>query len=129
MITLVNETDKYRRSPLDISKMGTRYNTETGFYSFQSPTLETIEKYYFWLLRNSTIKPFKQKYRYRPDYLSNEEYGTPMLWQLLMFINGVYSVEEFDLVDVIIPPIDIIMEMTRDNYPDLTPEQLQSVNW
>jgi hypothetical protein len=109
--------------------MGTRYKTETGYYSFQSPTLETIEKYYFWLLRNSTLKPFNQKYRYRPDYLSNEEYGTPMLWQLLMFINGIYSVEEFDPVEVIIPPIEIIMEMTRDNYPELTPEQLQSINW
>lgn len=129
MITLVNETDKYRRSPLDISKMGTKYQTETGYYTFQSPTLETIEKNYFWLLRNSTVKPFNQKYRYRPDYLSAAEYGTPMLWQFIMFINGVFSVEEFDLVEVILPPLDIIMQMTKDNYPSLTPAQLKSIDW
>jgi len=129
MITLNNETDKYARSPLDISKMGTKYRTENNYYVFQSPTLETIEKNYFWLLRNSKIKKFNQKYRYRPDYLSNKEYGTPMLWQLLMFINGVFSVEEFDLVEVIIPPLEVIMEITKDNYPELPSNQYRSVAW
>ena len=129
MITLNNETEKYKRSPLDISKMGTKYRTENKYYVFQSPTLETIEKNYFWLLRNSKIKKFNQKYRFRPDYLSHKEYGTPMLWQLLMFINGVFSVEEFDLVEVIIPALEIIMEITKDNYPDLPPDQLRSIAW
>lgn len=129
MITLNNETDKYMRSPLDVSKMGTKYRTENNYYVFQSPTLETIEKNYFWLLRNSKIKKFNQKYRYRPDYLSNNEYGTPMLWQLLMFINSVFSVEEFDLVEVIVPPLEIIMEMTKDNYPELPSNQYRSVAW
>jgi hypothetical protein len=129
MITLNNETEKYKRSPLDISKMGTKYRTENKYYVFQSPTLETIEKNYFWLLRNSKIKKFNQKYRFRPDYLSNKEYGTPMLWQLLMFINGVFSVEEFDLVEVIIPALEVIMEITKDNYPDLPPDQFRSIAW
>lgn len=129
MITLNDETDKYMRSPLDISKMGTKYRTENNYYVFQSPTLETIEKNYFWLLRNSKIKKFNQKYRFRPDYLSNNEYGTPMLWQLLLFINSVFSVEEFDLAEVIIPPLEIIMEITKDNYPELPSDQYRSVAW
>ncbi len=129
MITLNNETEKYKQSPLDISKMGSKYKTENNYYIFQSPTLDTIEKNYFWLLRNSKIKPFNQKYRYRPDYLSNDEYSTPMLWQLLMFINSVFSVEEFDLVEVIIPALEIIMEITKDNYPDLPSNQLRSIAW
>ena len=33
----------------------------------------------------------------KPDYLSYDEYGTVQLAQLLMYVNGVSSLEDFDL--------------------------------
>lgn len=128
-ITIDTETRQQRRSPFDISKMADRYKTENGLFSFQSPTLETIEKNIYFLLRNSTIEKFESKYRFKPDYLSYDRYGTPILDQLLLYVNSVQTVEDFNLQEVIIPTKQAVIEMLRDNFPEKESSELTEVNW
>lgn len=127
--TIEDETKQFIRSPFNIGKMGDQYKTENDLFSFPSPTLATIDKFLFYLLRNSKIKKFAPKYKYRPDYLSFDEYGTTILWQLLMYVNGVPSAEDFVLKEVVVPSLQSIVTMNRDNFPEIPTEELKEVNW
>lgn len=129
-VLISDESKQFARSPFDIGKMGNRFKTENELFSFPSPTLATIEKNIFFLLRNSTFTIFEPKYRFRPDYLSADQYGTVILWELLMYVNGVFAVEDFDdLGDVVIPSLQSVIELNKDNFPMLPTEELTEVNW
>ena len=69
------------------------------------------------------------KYIYKPDYFSFDEYGTVALSYLLMYINGVFSVEDFDLNTVIIPSFDAIVEICQDKFPKQDVDNLEAVSW
>ena len=127
--TIEDEAKQQSRSPFNIGKMGPQYKTANELFSFPSPTLTTIEKHIFYLLRNSSIEKFAPKYKYRPDYLSFDKYGTTILWQLLMYVNGVTSVEDFDIKEVVVPSVQSIVEINKDNFPDLPTADLPEINW
>jgi len=127
--TIDNEAKQFSRSPFNIGRMGPKYKTVNELFSFPAPELATIEKHVFFLLRNSSIEKFAPKYKYRPDYLSFDKYGTTVLWQLLLYINGVPSVEDFDMKEVVIPSIQAIIEINKDNFPDEPTEDLKEINW
>ena len=127
--TIDNEAKQYSRSPFNIGKMGAQYKTTNDLFSFPAPELLTIEKHIFFLLRNSSIEKFAPKYKYRPDYLSFDKYGTTILWQLLLYVNGVPSVEDFDIKEVVIPSTQSIVEINKDNFPDLPTEELREIDW
>lgn len=128
-VTIDRETKQLIRSPLDISKMSDRYKTANGIYSLPSPTLTTIEKNLYFLLRNSKSEKFKSEYKFKPDYLSFDEYGTVILDQLLMYINNVKTVEEFDLQTVVIPTFDAIVSILSDDFPEKEPSEMIVVDW
>lgn len=127
--TIDQEAKNFAKSPFSIEKMGDRYKTNNDLFSFPSPTLSTIEKYLFFLLRNSTVKIMDAKYRWKPDYLSHAEYGTVILWELLMYVNQVFSVEDFNLKEVVVPSLPAIIEMNQANFPKKDVNDLISVNW
>lgn len=126
--TIDKEARRFAQSPFSIERMADRYKTDNNLFSFPAPTLETIEKYLFYLLRNSTVKSMDSKYRWKPDYLSHAEYGTVILWQLLMYVNQVFCVEDFDLKEVVIPSLSAIIEMNQSNFPKKDVEDLKSVS-
>jgi len=128
-ITLDSETKQIIRSPLDISKMADRYKTSNDIYSVQSPTLYTIEKNLYFLLRNSKTELFQGQYKFKPDYLSFDEYNTVILDQLLMYVNNIKSVEEFNLQTVIIPSLDSIVSILSDNSPTKDPSEMVIIDW
>jgi len=128
-ILIDNESTRNIRSPLDIEKFSQRFKTENGYFSFPDPNLETIDKNLYYLLRNSREIAFENKYKYKPDYLSYDEYGTTMLCKLLMYVNGIFSAEDFDLQTVIIPTIQSITYILRDSYPNVKPDDLQEISW
>jgi len=128
-VTIDNETKQVIRSPLDISKMSDRYKTANGIYSLPSPTLTTIEKNLYFLLRNSRSETFKSEYKFKPDYLSYDEYNTVILDQLLMYVNNVKTVEEFDLHTVVIPTFDAIVSILADDFPEKEASELTVVDW
>jgi hypothetical protein len=117
MITIDQESRQNILSPIDLDNMTNRYRTSSGLFIFSSPDLWTIEKNLFYLLRNSTLVEFNSKYRYRPDYFSYDEYGTVQLAQLIMYVNNCPSIEDFDLVQVVIPSMSSIVEILSDKIP------------
>jgi len=127
--TIDKEAERFARSPFSIERMATRYKTDNDLFSFPSPTLATIERYLFFLLKNSTVKVMDSKYRWKPDYLSYDEYGTVILWELLMYVNQIFAVEDFNLKEVVIPSLQSIIEMNQANFPTKEVDELTSVNW
>jgi len=129
MITITEEAQQRQLSPLSIGSMGETYKTTNDIFTFPSPELWTIERNLYFLLRNSDQEKFDQKYKYRPDYLSFDKYGTTILAFLLMFVNGVSCIEDFNLENVVIPGISSIIDMCRDNIPKKSVDKMTEVNW
>ena len=92
--------------------------SETSFLDFNDQFLN-INKYY--LLSRSDIKEFHPRWQFRPNYLSYDIYGTTSFAYLLLFMNDVVSVVEFDFDYVKVPRIGAIKELIITNqrqYPD-----------
>jgi len=104
----------------DLDNFRTLYSTtetdsdETILIQFVAPTIVAFEKYRFCLLQNSDLKPLDPGRYYRPDYVSYDNYGTPNLWALLLFINNISSLEDFNIANVLIPTKKIISSMALD---------------
>lgn len=128
-IFIDNEVKQRIRHPLELDNMADRYKTETEIFTFTSPSLWVLEKHLYFLLRNSTKKDFDSKYTMRPDYLSYDEYGTVTLAPLLMYVNGVPSIEDFELLKVIVPDLQSIVEIIQDKFRKKTTDELEEVAW
>jgi len=129
MITIDKESKQRARLAIDIDNMCDRFKSVNSVFTFPSPSLWTIDKNYFYLLRNSIQKKFNPKYKMRPDYLSFDEYGTVTLADLLMYINGVFSAEDFDLVTVIVPSFTSIVDICGDKFSEQEVGDLSEVTW
>jgi len=127
--TIDQEVKAALRSPFDISKMSEIYKTTNGYYTFQSPSLDTINKYFYYLLRYSKELKFDKKYKYRPDYLSYDQYGTVTLDQLLLYVNGISSPEDFDLITVFVPEKEAVIEILQDNFREKDIEDMTEITW
>ena len=130
--TIYDEARDRARQAIDFEKQGDRYKTSNDYYTFPDPNLETLEKYLFYLLKNSKEVDFDNSiYQYKPDYLSYDYYGTPSLDKLLMFINGIRTVEDFrDLKTVLVPSLQSINTILQDNFnPDKDVDDLDIVGW
>lgn len=116
--------------PIDLDNYSERFKTENGLYVFTEPWLWILQKDMFFLLKDAVEEDFEQKYKYRPDYLSFDKYGTVILAPILMYVNDVFNIEEFDLDTVIIPSYGAIVTITQERYPKKkTPDELNSVGW
>ena len=129
MITIDVLSKLNNRSLANIDNMTDRYRTENGIYTFPNPSMWVIEKNLYHLLENSVYKEFEKKYKMRPNYLSYDEYGSTIYDKLLMYVNSIQSVEDFDLDVVIIPSYDAIVEMVKDRETPKHISELSSVDW
>jgi len=129
MITIENEAKRLSKLAFNLDKMCTRYQTENTYFSFPNPSFYTLNKNLFYLLRNSKKITFESKYKMRPDYLSFDEYGTTVLYGILMFVNNVFCIEDFDLNSVIIPSLQSIISVSRDKISDSDNSDLDSIEW
>lgn len=129
MITIDDESRQRVRIAIDIDNMSQRYITSSNIFTFTSPSLWTLEKNLYYLLRNSTEIEFDLKYKWKPDYFSYDEYGTVVLAPILMYVNNVYCIEDFDLVTIIVPSLSSIINICQDKFPKEDVSQLTSVDW
>jgi hypothetical protein len=127
---LINTESRQRiRSPIEVDNFSPRFKTNNGLYTFTSPSLWTIEKNLFYLLKNSDEIKFDLKYKYKPSYLSYDQYNTVVLEYLLMYINNVYCVEDFNLTTVIIPSLSSIIDICQDKFSKQSVTNMESVGW
>lgn len=129
MITIDQEAKERVRHPLNLDNMADRYKTSSGYFTFTSPSLWTIEKHLFYLLKNSVQRDFDPKYKWRPDYLSYDEYGLITFAPFLMYVNNVLCIEEFDLITVIIPTRTSLINVCRDKFSKKDVSEMTEVNW
>jgi hypothetical protein len=129
MITIDKEASQRSTMPIDIDFFCTRYRTTNGLYSFSSPSLWTIDKYLYYLLANSVEKTFQSQYKQRPDFLSYDEYGTVILAPVLLYVNGIFCIEDFDLDKVYIPTYSVIADIVQDKFNAKGSSNLVGVKW
>ncbi len=128
-ITIEQESRQRSRLAIDINFSGNRYRTDNKLFTFPAPTLEMIDQHLYFLLKNSEEKEFERQYLMRPDYLSFDEYGTVALAQMLMYVNTIPALEEFDLQTVIVPTFSAVVEMLKDKFPVQDANTLIEVAW
>jgi len=129
-VDTIDQESKLRiRVPLDLDNMSVRYVTENSLYTFTSPSFWTIEKNLFYLMRNSVQIDFDISYKYKPDYFCYDEYGTVQLAYMIMYVNNVFCFEDFDLVTIIIPTTDAILEICKDKFPKQELDELTPIKW
>ena len=107
---LATDMDKFRR----YYSMKEEHTDETIFVKFIAPKIIAFEEYRFYLLQNSETKPLSPANYYRPDYVSYTEYGTINLWALLLFINDIPTIEDFDVENILVPTQKSILEISRN---------------
>ena len=110
LIQLATDMDRYRR----YYSMKEEHTNESIFVKFVAPKLIAFEEYRFYLLKNSETKPLSPVNYYRPDYVSYTEYGTINLWALLLFINDIPTIEDFDVENILVPTQKSILEISRN---------------
>ena len=131
-ITTTKQANTLSKTFTDLDFYRRRYtivednNNEKIVVQFVAPQLASYEEYRFTLLKNSTTKQLKPIYFFRPDYVSYEEYGTTNLWALLLFINDIATIEEFNKEVIFIPTLSIINSIStesvkREMYNDIVP--------
>jgi len=78
-----------------------------------APAITLFDKYRFYIFQNCSRERMELKYKYRPDYLSYDRYGTTNWWNLILYINDIPTIEEFDLEQVLIPNLDCIGKLNE----------------
>jgi len=78
-----------------------------------NPYIELLAQNYDFLKENSVNVDLDKKYVYRPDYLSYDIYGTTSLWQMLLFVNNCFTIEEFKLEKVYVPTKGAVRQVLR----------------
>ena len=109
-------------SPLDSDNMKIKYyekNNETNFIvNYVGAAYPTLEKNLFTLLRVSSKHAFKSTWKQRPDYASYDLYKTEIYWYILMYVNGVFCIEDFKDLDYILAPSYIaLLDIVKDRAP------------
>lgn len=103
--TIAQEAKALSNTSTDLDFFRRQYFTsDNGIsVSFVSPYIICFEEYRFYLIKNSVLNDLSIRYHYRPDYLSYDRYATTNLWSLLMYINNIPCIEEFDKERILVP--------------------------
>jgi hypothetical protein len=128
--TIDVESRKASQLVTDIDKQRRRYIKKSGDVKVQfvSPSIFNYERFFFYLLRNSTYSQLGRNYIQRPDYLSYDQYSTTTLWPVLLFVNRVQSIEDFVGPTVYIPSYSSILELSKNNQTLLDSIDLDKIN-
>lgn len=130
MITIDSEARSRVRMSFDLDYMAERYRTANSIMTFTSPSLWTIEKHLFYLLKHSVEIIMRPQYVKKPWLLAYDQYGYVNLEFLIMYINNIFSAEEFDLQTVILPTMEAIIRVCGDNFPHYEEANtLEKIKW
>lgn len=130
MKTIDTEAAQRINIPIDIDFFGDRYQTTNSLYTFTSPSLWTLEKNLFFLLKNSIEVDLEPQYVRKPWLLSYEYYGTVILEYLILYVNGILSPEDFDIKSVVLPNMDSIIEVCGDKFSKKEdPNLMEKITW
>jgi len=106
-------------SPSDIDNFRYRYvdidNDRNLSVIFPGFEISTLERNLYLLLSNSELVDWRQSWKFRPDYTSYDYYGTVTYWYIILYVNQIDSIEDFDGIrKVIIPSIRTVKNLASD---------------
>lgn len=122
METIKTEANRNSKRSLDLDFFRSRY-IETDPETLFSITYPAHEIYsyahnYFVLLSKADYVEFKTSWEMRPDYTSYDMYGDVIFWPLILFVNDIYSIEDYrNLEGVYIPPYSLVLKIVKDRVP------------
>lgn len=110
---LATDLDNFRNRYSDVDSVN---GIQVTFPAFD---ILTFEKNLFIMLNNCEKIKFKNRWYMRPDYTSYDMYGTVIYWNLIMYLNNVYTIEEFvDFDTILIPPYSTVFKLFNDRQVD-----------
>ena len=110
---LATDLDNFRNRYSDVDPIN---GIQVTFPAFD---ILTFEKNLFIMLNNSERIKFKNRWYMRPDYTSFDMYGTVIYWNLIMYINNIYTIEEFvDFETILVPPYSTVFKLFNDRQID-----------
>lgn len=125
---------KISSETMSIKEIVTNTHNERFIVNFTS----VIDRYYDILLDHTSIVKLTDdeylRYRYKPKLLSEELYGTQELHSLLLRLNHITSVIQFDFTELrvfntnIIKLINEIMILEEENYMTNEMEIIKEIN-
>lgn len=122
METILQESKLNSESSADLDNFRSRY-IEFDLVLEQSaiyPAAElySLEKNFYLLLAASKQVDFDVSWTMRPDYASFDQYQSVIYWPILMFVNGIDTMEQFRGMDKLyVPPIDLMIRVIYDKVP------------
>jgi len=128
MATIRDEARILSKLSSDLDNMREHYKTDNELFIFPSPEILTLQQNLFFLQRYSKEINLDPKYFMRPDYLSYDQYGTVVLWPVLLFVNYIDTIEDFIVPTVIVPDFTAIIDCLRFNIPEKKIEELLGVD-
>jgi hypothetical protein len=122
MDTIKLEASKNSKKSVDLDNFRSRYTEthpdRTFTITYPSTEIYTFEHHYFVLLSKSNYVEFKPSWEMRPDYTSFDMYGSVIFWPVILFVNNVYSIEDYiNMEGVYLPPYRNILKLVRDRVP------------
>jgi len=123
MESIRGETKRNSELATDIDNFRSRYQETTSnleiTVTFPSGEIFSFEKNLFTLLSNAECVKFKPIWYQRPDYVSHEYYKNTIYWPIILFVNRVFSIEDFkELDEILIPPFSSILQVVKDRVND-----------
>jgi hypothetical protein len=116
-------TDSSRNSssilnPESLRRTNIYHDDETNIsVIYPSPSIDAYEKKLFELLSNCDKVEWKPEWYMRPDYVSKQFYGTEMYWSLILYINNISSIEDFNCNDyILVPSLPSLSDLLRERY-------------
>lgn len=91
---------------------------------FPSLYINALIKGYNTLKYNSQNINMNQRYMYRPDYVSYDYYGTTVLAYMILYINDVMSITQFNIQNIIVPnasTVSKVLSQNKVNTSDINP--------
>lgn len=104
-----DDIDKFRR----FYTMKEINSDETINIRFCAPSIIALENNRFYLLKNSNKEQVKPSRYYRPDYFSYDKYGTTNLWSMLLFLNNIPTIEDFDKEEIYVPTPASVLNLSN----------------
>jgi hypothetical protein len=113
----INKDSKsLKNSTLDVGYYRQIY--KSGNIFFDSPHIYIFKDYYGFLRANSDYIELDQRYFQKPETLSMEIYETIKLWEMLLYVNNVFCIEDFTMDKIYLPKYDAVFEMMRRYIKD-----------
>lgn len=121
--SIKTEAASNRRQSTDIDNFRNFYSDFDPFsklyVKFPSFDIISFEQNFYIIAAKSKEVPFINRWIMRPDYVSQDYYRTTVLWPMILYLNGVFTIEEFrGFKSILVPPMNVVIDLVKNRNVD-----------